>query len=115
MKLNKGDLVTRLSYGHDLLFRVSEIHSELVELVGEDMRLLADAPIEDLVLVSEKERAEMSQKSREVEDYSYQLFRQDAKLLKQRGEYEVTSGYKSDIDFFELRGRVLHIDGDSFT
>ncbi|MCK0473617.1 sporulation peptidase YabG [Halalkalibacter sp. APA_J-10(15)] len=113
MKLNKGDLVTRLSYNRDLLFRISEIRSTVVELVGEDMRLLADAPIEDLVLVSEEERTKMLQKSKEVEESSYHLFRQDAKLLKQRGEYEVTSGYASDIDFFELRGRVLHIDGDS--
>ncbi|GAE31736.1 sporulation peptidase YabG [Halalkalibacter hemicellulosilyticus] len=113
MKLNKGDLVTRLSYNRDLLFRISEIRSTVVELVGEDMRLLADAPIEDLVLVSEEERTKMLQKAKEVEESSYHLFRQDAKLLKQRGEYEVTSGYASDINFFELRGRVLHIDGDS--
>ncbi|ARK28438.1 sporulation peptidase YabG [Halalkalibacter krulwichiae] len=112
MKLKKGDLVARPSYQCDLLFRVVELYSDYVELVGEDMRLIADAPLDDVVLVSEKDRSEHEQKAREIEENSYKLFRQDAKLMKQRGEYEVTSGYKSEIDYFELRGRVLHIDGD---
>ncbi|GAE27840.1 sporulation-specific protease YabG [Halalkalibacter wakoensis JCM 9140] len=32
--------------------------------------------------------------------------------MKQRGDFQVTSGYKSESNYFELRGRVLHIDGD---
>jgi spore coat assembly protein len=112
MKLKKGDIVARPSYQCDLLFRVVELYSDYVELAGEDMRLLADAPLDDVVLVSEKDRSVHQQKAKELEENSYKLFRQDAKLMKQRGDYEVTSGYKSDLNYFELRGRVLHIDGD---
>ena len=114
MKLKKGDIVARLSYQCDLLFRVVEIYADSVELAGEDIRLLADAPIEDVVIVSENERTKHHKKAKEVEEYSYQLFRQDAKLMKQRGDYQVTSGYKSESSYFELRGRVLHLDGDSW-
>ncbi|KHF38056.1 sporulation peptidase YabG [Halalkalibacter okhensis] len=112
MKLNKGDIVARLSYQCDLLFRVVEVFSDYVELAGEDMRLLADAPIDDVVIVSEEDRTAHAKKARELEEHSYRLFRQDAKLMKQRGDYQVTSGYKSETAYFELRGRVLHIDGD---
>ncbi|MBP3953493.1 sporulation peptidase YabG [Bacillus suaedae] len=112
MKLKKGDIVTRPSYNCDLLFRVLDVRDTYVELVGEEMRLLADAPIEDIILVSEEDRVLREKQAKELEEHSYKLFRQDAKLLKQRGEYEVTAGYKNEADFFELRGRVLHIDGD---
>ncbi|WP_332697229.1 sporulation peptidase YabG [Halalkalibacter lacteus] len=112
MKLKKGDIVARLSYQCDLLFRVVELHPQYVELAGEEMRLLADAPLDDVVIVSEKERAAHEKKAKELVENSYRLFRQDAKLMKQRGDYDVTSGYKSESNYFELRGRVLHIDGD---
>lgn len=112
MKLRKGDIVARLSYQCDLLFRVVALHSDYVELAGEDMRLLADAPIEDVVIVSEKERAAYQKKAKALEEDSYRLFRQDAKLMKQRGDYEVTTEYTNNSSYFELRGRVLHIDGD---
>ncbi|WP_227939144.1 sporulation peptidase YabG [Alkalihalobacillus deserti] len=112
MKLKKGDIVARPSYQCDLLFRVIEVYPDYVVLAGEDMRLLADAPLDDVVIVSEKDRSEHEKKFKEIEEHSYLLFRQDAKLMKQRGEYEVTSGYQREPNYFELRGRVLHIDGD---
>ncbi|WP_100405926.1 sporulation peptidase YabG [Bacillus solitudinis] len=112
MTFKAGDIVARLSYKCDLLFRVVSIIGKHVELAGEDMRLLADAYIDDLVKITESEQAERRKKSKEKEENSYYLFRQDAKLLKYRNGYDVTSGYSTDSSFFELRGRVLHIDGD---
>ncbi len=112
MKLRKGDIVARLSYQCDLLFRIVELHSDYVELAGEDVRLIADAPIDDVVVVTEKERAVHQKKAKALEEDSYLLFRQDAKLMKQRSDYEVTSEFTNDSSYFELRGRVLHIDGD---
>jgi spore coat assembly protein len=41
------------------------------------------------------------------------LFRQDVELLKQKREYEVTDGYSNDLRYFQMPGRVLHIDGDA--
>ncbi|GAE27841.1 sporulation-specific protease YabG [Halalkalibacter wakoensis JCM 9140] len=68
MKLKKGDIVARLSYQCDLLFRVVEVFPEYVELAGEDMRLLADAPLKDVVIVSEKDRTAHEKKARELEE-----------------------------------------------
>ncbi|MYL60823.1 sporulation peptidase YabG, partial [Virgibacillus halodenitrificans] len=55
MSFSKGELVTRISYKHDLLFRVASIHQEKVKLHGEDFRLEADAPAKDLVKVEGRE------------------------------------------------------------
>lgn len=112
MLVKKGDIVARLSYNCDILFRVVEVRANDVLIAGEDMRLLADAPLDDLVLIPEKERATYRRKIAVREEDSYKLFRQDAKLMKQRNEYEASSGYKEEPNYFELRGRVLHIDGD---
>ncbi len=85
---------------------------ETIELVGEEMRLWADAPLSDLVPISEEERAKRREEVVKKEINSYRLFRQDAKLMKERNEFESTSGYEVEASFFEMRGRVLHIDGD---
>ncbi|TSB45070.1 sporulation peptidase YabG [Alkalicoccobacillus porphyridii] len=115
MKLVVGESVTRISYQHDMLFRIVEIGQGTAMLAGEEMRLLADAPLEDLQVVSDIDKRKRRQKGKEKEDVSYRLFRQDAKLMKKRNEYDATSGYEADdAQFFEMRGRVLHLDGDAF-
>ena len=112
MKWNVGDIVARPSYRCDVLFRITNIKDGIVELCGEDIRLIADAPIDDIVLVDEAERKDRREKEKQREESCYYLFRQDYRLLKQRGEYEATSGYSTEQSYFEMRGRVLHIDGD---
>ncbi|WP_078556464.1 sporulation peptidase YabG [Bacillus alkalicellulosilyticus] len=112
MALMIGDIVGRKSYKCDVLFRVVALSDTKVDLCGEDIRLLADAPIDDLVVISENEREERKKQEIEKEESCYHLFRQDSKLQKQRGEYEATSGYSTDQPYFEIRGRVLHLDGD---
>ncbi|WP_017729521.1 sporulation peptidase YabG [Halalkalibacterium ligniniphilum] len=112
MKLNVGDIVARPSYHCDLLFRVVSIERDAVQLIGEEMRLCADAPFDDLVVINEKERSERRRLAQEKEENCYRLFRQDYSLMKQRSEYEATSGYATKASYFEMRGRVLHIDGD---
>ena len=51
-KFKVGDIVGRKSHGSDILFRIAEIENsrdeERVLLRGLDVRLLADASIEDL-------------------------------------------------------------------
>lgn len=113
MKVKKGDIVARLSYKCDLLFRVVEVYPTYVMIAGEDMRLLADAPIEDVVIIPEKEQLVYRKEAAALEEDSYKLFRQDAKLMKQRSDYIISSEYANESSYFELRGRVLHIDGDS--
>ncbi|KGX90090.1 peptidase [Pontibacillus halophilus JSM 076056 = DSM 19796] len=110
--LQQGDLVTRISYGHDLLFRVYAIDGHLVRLYGEDLRLEADAPVEDLTKVNTDELRKIKEAVKEQEDYSFRLFRQDYQLMRRRREYDATSGYKQKTQYFQLPSRVLHLDGD---
>ncbi|MGN7298127.1 sporulation peptidase YabG [Ferdinandcohnia sp. SAFN-114] len=113
MEIKVGDIVARKSYHFDLLFKVTEIaHDQTVYLYGEDVRLIADAPYDDLVLVDENERQKRQRSDREKVDHSYRLFRQDYQLIRQKNEYHATGGYSSDTEFFQIPGRVLHIDGD---
>ncbi|MFB5663745.1 sporulation peptidase YabG [Alteribacillus sp. HJP-4] len=112
MEFNVGDLVTRSSYDSDIVFRITAINKGEAELAGEELRLAADAPLEDLIKLPDQERKDLQKRSREKEEVSYRLFRQEAKLMKERNRYETSDGYKEDTSYFEMRGRVLHLDGD---
>ncbi|MFC7394721.1 sporulation peptidase YabG [Scopulibacillus cellulosilyticus] len=114
MKITVGDMVGRLSYKCDICFRVVKINpeKETAELSGEDLRLYADAPLSDLTLITEDERLLYEKKKRQLEDHSYRLFRQDYQKLKLKREYTSTNGYRAHTAYFEMPGRVLHIDGD---
>ncbi|MCT2534322.1 sporulation peptidase YabG [Aquibacillus koreensis] len=112
MNVSKGELVTRSSYNHDILFRVINIQDDTVLLHGEDIRLEADATIDDLVKVPERDLENRRKKLKEKEDYSFRLFRQDYQLMKERREYESTSGYQQPSNYFQIPARVLHLDGD---
>ena len=60
-EIKKGDIVSRKSYGNDIIFSIKRIiklknNKKIVILKGIDVRIEADAPIEDLQLVSKEER-----------------------------------------------------------
>ncbi|WP_432806641.1 sporulation peptidase YabG [Mesobacillus maritimus] len=110
------DIVGRISYNCDIIFRVTDIQEvngvKMAILFGEDFRLVADAPYEDLVKVNPSERKRLTEESRSREQQSYILFQQDVDLLKQKQEYEATESYSNNSGYFQLPGRVLHLDGD---
>ncbi len=110
------DVVGRISYKCDIMFRVIDIREQngkqIAILYGEDIRLIADAPITDLVAISSSTREKKEREYQTLEEQSLQLFRQEVELLKQRQEYEVTDGYSKRFNFFQMPGRVLHLDGD---
>ena len=87
MVFQVGDLVTRISYNHDVVFKILNIRGEVAYLKGVQVRLYADAPLEDLQLYIKEDRDE------EDDD----LLLDDSSM---RG------------DFFYLPGKVLHIDAD---
>ncbi|WP_017470349.1 sporulation peptidase YabG [Amphibacillus jilinensis] len=107
-----GDLVTRTSHQHDILFRISALKEQVAILHGEDLRLEADAPINDLVKASERDILTHEKQEKEQLDYSFRLFKQDYQLMKEKRTYESTEGYIDHADFFQLPARVLHLDGD---
>ena len=48
MDLKVGDLVTRNSYGNDIVFVIEKIEDEIFYLKGKNIRLCADANVDDL-------------------------------------------------------------------
>ncbi|MEN1966469.1 sporulation peptidase YabG [Lentibacillus sp. N15] len=112
MDFSTGDLVTRKSYQHDVLFRVSARHGDTVILHGEDVRLEADAPATDLVHVQQRELDKRRKRDKEKEESSYRLFRQDYQLMKEKRDYQSTEGFTYPTSYFQLPAKVLHVDGD---
>ena len=48
MNFKVGDLVTRISHNHDILFKIVSIDSDVAILKGVDLRLYADSFVNDL-------------------------------------------------------------------
>lgn len=107
-----GDLVTRKSYNHDLLFRIASLSNDMAIIHGEDIRLEADAQIDDLVDVEKRELEKRRKKGKEQEEFSYRLFRQDYQLMKEKRDYQTSEGYNYAAKYFQLPASVLHLDGD---
>ena len=51
MALHVGELVERYSHNRDILFRIIEIKGDMAILFGEEIRLVADAPLADLISI----------------------------------------------------------------
>lgn len=111
-EIKPGQIVGRLSYDCDVLFRVHRVHGDNVELYGEDVRLVADAPLDDLKVIQEEDRKYRKKKQKLKEESCYHLFRQDRKLIREKTEFDITSGYTDKNAYFEVPGKVLHLDGD---
>lgn len=90
MNFKIGDLVSRISYNHDIVFKITGISGDRVYLKGVDLRLYADAPVEDIVSVQD------------VSQNDDEIIQRNVKELKiDRSNY------------FYLPGKILHIDGDN--
>lgn len=57
-KIRVGDLVIRPSHGGDIVFQVAGIDENLrtAALKGKSMRLMADAPLDDLIIYAAKKK-----------------------------------------------------------
>ena len=51
MNFKIGDLVSRISYKHDVVFKIVGFEGKTVFLKGVDLRLIADCEVDDLVKV----------------------------------------------------------------
>lgn len=110
--MKQGDLVIRKSYGGDVIFKIEQMNAQQAILKGIEYRLLADAPVKDLQDFSGMRNQQYQHiVSRRLQELIQMLskHRQDArdKQMKQWGiEQERAHPY------FELPGKVLHVDGD---
>ncbi len=92
--INVGDMVGRKSYNYDIIFEVVSIDEKgIAVLVGKTIRLIADAPLEDLELMDDDRVIREEEKEEEVIE---NMVNQTVK--KNRKKY--------------LMGKILHVDGD---
>lgn len=99
MPFKVGDIVGRKSYDVDVHFRIIAIdeQTQLADLKGIDVRLYADSPLDDLVIIDDNTRGD---KEKKEEEQTYNTLKE----IRQKREFG---------EYFELPGRVLHMDGDS--
>lgn len=101
-EIKKGDIVSRNSYGNDIVFYVKRIikladKTEIAILKGMDVRVEADAPVEDLQIVSKEE-----QEKREKELEERIINKIEREILKRENR-------RKEVVY---TGRILHLDGD---
>ncbi|GEO26356.1 sporulation peptidase YabG [Alicyclobacillus acidoterrestris] len=109
-----GDMVTRKSYGKDVCFVIVELDdaSETAILKGLDVRLMADAPYEDLEQVSDDELRQFEAARTQVEGECLRLIQSRRAMEHEKRALRRESRFQANPDFFERPGRVLHLDGD---
>ena len=88
MIFNVGDLVSRKSYKDDIIFKIINIDNDKAYLKGVEVRLLADAPLNDLNIT--------------------QVLKEDDTDTININEFK---SERND-EYFYLPGKILHIDGD---
>ena len=84
-----NDLVSRTSYGNDVVFKIVKIENNMAYLTGIDIRLCADSSLNDLVLVD-------------------RITSNDNNFYEKIDE--IRNFERSN--YFYLPGKILHIDGD---
>jgi spore coat assembly protein len=111
-----GDLVIRKSHGGDIVFKVADIFVDDAQqthcvLKGLHLRLMADSPIDDLQRIeAEHLRNEIV---RMESMHNETLHRVLVRRSREREQLELRrSEATKKFTFFDLPGRVLHLDGD---
>lgn len=109
-KVKKGDIVGRISYGKDIIFRVQRIMNKsngekIAILKGMTIRIEADAPINDLVII-EQERIDNNLRS--LETKLEKRIRECTKKL----QHPIKKRFLRRSQGSEVTGLILHLDGD---
>ncbi len=99
-KIKKGDNVTRNSYNNDIIFEVEKIiktssNNNIAILKGIDVRIEADAPVDDLELINKKEKI----------DFNVEFEKRIENSIYRNKCDESIRGIKRT-------GKILHLDGD---
>ncbi|WP_405105821.1 sporulation peptidase YabG [Paenibacillus sp. FSL K6-1217] len=117
--MNLGDLVIRKSYGGDVTFRIDNILQNRAVIKGTEFRLLADSPLEDLVQVPPTRVTERGQRAQIKATESLTWLRKDRQVQSQRSGESVSGSTGTwgqspkEAAYFEVPGKVLHLDGDA--
>lgn len=106
--MQKGDWVKRKSYGGDIVFTITEIKGSSAILEGVEYRLIADAELDDLVKINKKQEPLLE--TRSAIAHTIHWFEQDRKVRRFRFQQDADT--EDEVSYFEMPGKVLHLDGD---
>lgn len=116
MAVAVGDLVVRKSHGGDIVFKVTDIFCDEngtahCGLKGLHLRLLADAPLDD---VEKVDAVQLRNEIVRTEGLHNDCLRQVMqRRSKERKGFELSrSETAKKYSFYDIPGRVLHLDGD---
>ncbi len=108
-KIKKGDVVTRKSYGKDIIFSVKRIiktsNGEVAILCGLIKRIEADSKIEDLELVDKRI---VKEKLEQIDEKIDKISNERAKRYK----IGIISNQDKELRQKFITGKILHLDGD---
>lgn len=111
MAFKRDDIVVRKSYGFDILFKVIDIienkGTRNYLLCGVNMRIIADAPEEDLVEASRTRIGEYDKPYKEKAEYIMRKIASSKDIYRRRGMMR-----SNRQELYGKPGKVLHIDGD---
>lgn len=115
MQFKEGDIVARKSHQGDVYFKIVEVlvdnqGNQMAVLRGLDVRLMADAPCDDLEIKDHSQVRQYRQSF--VRENHTSLQRIFSSRSLQRGEETENTKKNDESNTFELPGRILHIDGD---
>lgn len=110
--MKQGDLVVRKSYGGDVIFKIQQLYASQAQLKGVQFRLAADSPIADLEPISS---SHFLQQEQAMEAKAHETVRQLSELHRLRSEagpMRQLAKRRDQYSYFEMPGKVLHLDGD---
>ena len=108
-EIRTGDLVTRPSYNDDILFMVIKIDDQTNSAIlrGYFVRLLADAPLDDLVIWQDDKEQVISSLDQSSQQVSNNPVQHRGIMQNQK-----TNLRKNENGYGHIDGSVLHLDGD---
>lgn len=110
--MKQGDLVVRKSYGGDVIFKIQDFAEHHALLRGIDYRLLADAPVQDLSPVTPTALAEQETAMRQRTDAAMGRMVKEREQRSERQQSRYDKLLRNGYPYFEVPGKVLHLDGD---
>ncbi|MEJ6950662.1 sporulation peptidase YabG [Natronospora cellulosivora (SeqCode)] len=107
MDFSIGDYVSRKSYNSDIIFRIENIKNNSAYLRSFKLRLMADAPLDDLVKIKNEDKKNLK---RELVMDSYQCLQRQQKHIILNSNFVRSN--KNQNSYREYPVKVLHLDGD---
>lgn len=114
MLMNIGDLVVRKSYGGDVTFRLEGLQSDGAIIKGTEFRLLADSPVDDLIQVPYEPQSAKTRQAHVKAHQTLSRLQQNRMEQAERNREGLVQEWsvQQEPAYFEMPGKVLHLDGD---